>query len=371
MDNLDEESQVREDEPRHSNVLDRESVLQSPGVQKKNFGVFGMILMGAAVVLLFFLFSGKEKPKDGLQKEALDFEPAFKKQVVVPEAPPELSFNQDPLPSEVDLEKAKREEALRQARLKSAILVYGGNGGNAPAPSSEEVASSSASNPASQDPNSRFQEGVEAGITPKVKATSLGSLDQTILQGKLIDGVLETAIHSDLPGMIRAIVSRDVYAESGNQILIPRGARLIGQYNSEQVKGQSRVFVIWSRLVRPDGIEVALNSPGTDPLGQAGLTGKVNNHFWKIFGNSLLLSIIGAATANVGVDTNDQSNSLSTYREQAAEAFQNSSSRILEDAINIQPTIHVKQGTKIKVFVAKDLDFSEALAAPKNLVMVP
>ena len=116
-------------------------------------------------------------------------------------------------------------------------------------------------------------------------------------------------------------------------------------------------------MVRPDGIEVALNSGGTDALGQAGFAGKVNRHFWSIFGNSLLLSILGGAAANAGVQTTDSFNSMSAYRQQAAEALQNSSGQVLQDSLHIPPTITIKQGSLVKVFVAQDLDFSEALGS--------
>lgn len=125
-------------------------------------------------------------------------------------------------------------------------------------------------------------------------------------------------------------------------------------------------------MIRPDGIEVALNSGGTDPLGRAGLSGKVNNHFWKIFGNSLLLSIIGAGASTAGVDTADPSNSIAAYREQAQAAFQSSASRILEQSINIAPTLTVKQGSLVKVLVAQDLNFAEALSKYSvNMVIQP
>ncbi len=370
-----EESTFKKDESEKesSPSLNRDSALQNTSTPKKNFGLFGLILMGITVALLFFFFSEKQKPKDGIQKEVVEFEPAFKKQVIVPESAPVLPFHSEDESSAEDKEKAKQEEALKQARLKSSILVYGGNGSGqgSNASSSTEGFQDTAQNSSPQNSNARFQEGIEASATPKVKAAALGSLDQIILQGKLIDGVLETAIQSDLPGMIRAIVSRDVFAESGAQILIPKGSRLIGQYNSELSQGQSRLFVIWSRLIRPDGIEVALSSGSTDPLGRAGMSGKVNHHFFKIFGNSLLLSIIGAGASTLGVSPTDQNNSIATYREQAAQAFQNSASQVLQGSLNIPPTIKIAQGTLIKVLIAKDLDFSEALNTHKNLVMIP
>jgi type IV secretion system protein VirB10 len=353
--------------------LDRESILNPTDSKKKNFGIFGLILMGAAALLLIFLFNGKEKAKGGLEKEAVEFEPASKRQIVIPESPPALPLPSPPKgPSEEELARLKKEEALRQARLKSAIVVYG-NRANGSAPKTDSTSQSEGKtdtpNEGGGNSNTRFQEEAGAKVTPKANASNIGSMDQMILQGKLIDAVLETAIESDLPGMVRAIISHDVFAESGIRVLIPRGSRLVGQYNSEVSRGQSRVFIVWTRAILPDGVEVALNSGGTDPLGRAGMAGNVNRHFFQIFGNSLLLSIIGAGAANAGVSTSDQYNSIASYRQQAAQSFQNTASQVLQDSINIPPTITVKQGTLIKVLVAQDLDFSEvfALASKKAL----
>jgi len=111
-------------------------------------------------------------------------------------------------------------------------------------------------------------------------------------QGAIIAGVLETAINSDLPGYVRAVVSRDVMGFDGRRVLIPSGSRLIGQYRSGLAAGQSRAFIVWTRLTRPDGVTVSLGSPVTDPLGRAGLGGKVDSHFLKRFGSAILLSVV-------------------------------------------------------------------------------
>ena len=111
----------------------------------------------------------------------------------------------------------------------------------------------------------------------------------------MIPAVLETALDSDLPGYTRAVVSRDVRGFDGSTVLIPRGSRLIGQYKSGVALGQSRVFVIWTRVIRPDGVSVQIGSPATDPLGRAGLDGKVDNHFFTRFGGSILLSVMNGA----------------------------------------------------------------------------
>jgi type IV secretion system protein VirB10 len=370
MNNLEDELNEETKEPEEPTPLDRESILNPLNSKKKSYGVFGLILMAVAALLLLFLFNGKEKSKDGLQKDAVEFEPLSKREVVLPEAP--LPLPKSTL-SEDELAKRKQEEALKQTRLKSAIVVYGSSGGEKSNSVSVNESQADPSGKADGDPNSRFQQEVGNNSTPKAKASNLGSLDRIILEGKLLDAVLETAVNSDLPGMVRAIINHDVYAESGENILIPRGSRLVGQYNSQVAKGQSRVFIVWTRVIRPDGIEVALNSGATDPLGRAGIGGSINHHFWQIFGASTLLSIVGGGTANAGVNTSDAYNSASAYRQQVAQGFQNSSSSLLDGYINIPPTIEIKQGTPIKVFVARDLDFSEALASASTgfPVMIP
>ena len=188
---------------------------------------------------------------------------------------------------------------------------------------------------------------IETVTTDKLSSTSL-----VVPQGSIIAGVLETAINSDLPGQVRAVVSRDVPGFDGTRVLIPRGSRLIGQYSSGVALGQSRAFVIWSRVLRSDGVSVQLASAGTDELGTAGLGGKVNNHFLRRFGAATLLSVITAGGEAIGgrgggntvvVGSTTQANQLATVA--------------LQRDIDIPPTIRVAQGTPIRVFVAKDLDF--------------
>ncbi len=340
---------------------ERKSLLGN--TEKKRSIGFLIVFLAVLLVGAFLIFKNDQKEQpEGIIQESEQFEPAPKRVIPIPKTPVQEPF--EDIPSEDEIRRAQELEALRQARLKSAILIYqGGSSAN----QVEEVSSNESAittNPVSghsQDPNAQFYQASKVSSFPRAQASTITNLGSTILQGKLIDAVLETGINSDLPGMIRAIVSRDIYGEAGNQILIPRGSRLIGRYNSAIRKGQARVFVIWNRLIRSDGIEVALNSGGTDPLGVSGMKGKVNNHFFQIFGTSALLSILGAGSATAGVDSMDQNNSLAMYRQEIANSFRESSAGILEQYANIPPTITVKQGALIKVFVAQDLDFSTAL----------
>ena len=119
----------------------------------------------------------------------------------------------------------------------------------------------------------------------------------TVTQGTMIPAILETAINTDVPGYARAVVSQDVRSFDGTRILVPRSSRLIGQYQSGLQGGQKRAYVIWTRLIRPDGVSVNLASPATGFDGSTGLEGKVDSHFFKRFGSAMLLSVIGGLSA--------------------------------------------------------------------------
>ena len=170
---------------------------------------------------------------------------------------------------------------------------------------------------------------------------------QTVSQGTLIPAVLETAINSDLPGYVRAVVSSDIRSFDGSRVLVPRSSRLIGQYKSGVAGGQTRAYVMWTRLIRPDGVSVALASPAVDEAGQTGLTGKVDSHFMKRFGSALLLSVVGAAST---IASGGAALILSGGENAASVAAQQNG--------QIAPTIKVRQGQPIRVFTARDLDFS-------------
>jgi type IV secretion system protein VirB10 len=182
----------------------------------------------------------------------------------------------------------------------------------------------------------------------------------------MIDAMLETAINTDLPGQIRAIVSNPLYAEQGTDPLVTPGSRLNGVYNTAIRKGQVRVFAIWNRLIRSDGTEITLDSGVTDALGRAGLEGETDNHFAQIFGMSALLSIIGAGAGTYGITPEAQFNSADAYRREVQQSFARTSDRVLEPYVNLPPTTTVRQGERIKVFLNRDLDFCGLKAAERE-----
>lgn len=188
-----------------------------------------------------------------------------------------------------------------------------------------------------------------SGTGTTATATSSFDAATTVTQGTLIPAVLETAIDTDVPGYVRAIVSTDVRSFDGKHVLVPRSSRLIGQYKSGMSAGQKRAYVIWTRLIRPDGVSVNIGSPAIAFGGETGLPGKVNSHFFERFGSAMLLSVVGGLSSLVSSGTSVVIGSGG--QSAAAAAVQNSSS--------VGPTIRVHQGEPIRVFTAKDLDFSQ------------
>jgi type IV secretion system protein VirB10 len=170
----------------------------------------------------------------------------------------------------------------------------------------------------------------------------------TVTQGTLIPAVLETAIDTDVPGFVRAIVSTDVKSFDGRTVLLPRSSRLIGQYKSGLSAGQKRAYVIWTRVIRPDGVSVDLGSPAIAFGGETGLAGKVNGHFFERFGSAMLLSVLGGIPSLIG----NNSSVIVGGGSSAASAA-------VTQGGQVGPTIRVRQGEPIRVFTAKDLDFSK------------
>ncbi|AUN32563.1 TrbI/VirB10 family protein [Niveispirillum cyanobacteriorum] len=199
--------------------------------------------------------------------------------------------------------------------------------------------------PAALSENEAFAMRVGNGGVDTASAVHAITPATTVAQGALIPAVLETAIDSDLPGYVRALVSQDVRSFDGSRVLVPRTSRLIGQYKSGLQAGQKRVYVLWTRLIRPDGVSVALASPAISHDGKSGLSGDVDTHFVERFGSATMLSVVGALSA-IG----NAALILSGSQSAAGVAAQRDS--------QIPPTIRVDQGEPIRVFVARDLDFS-------------
>lgn len=183
------------------------------------------------------------------------------------------------------------------------------------------------------------------------RASRLHNRSTTVPQGALIPAVLETAIDSSRPGFARAIVSRDVRGYDGTRVLIPRGSRLVGEYRSDATPGQKRALVTWVRLDRPDGVTIALSSPVADTAGRAGVRGSVDSHFFERFGAAFLQSALSIGQ-NLALRSADSSVVV------ALPGSFPGGAAAPPPKDDIPPTIKIKAGVSINVFVARDLSFT-------------
>jgi type IV secretion system protein VirB10 len=225
---------------------------------------------------------------------------------------------------------------------------------SAPEPAAGKAAGPAAASGAASRANLTADEqfAVRVGGEDRVaRAQRLSNPSTTIVQGALIPAVLETALNSDLPGYARAIVSRDVRGFDGARVLIPRGSRLVGEYKSGLQTGQTRVQVVWTRLVRPDGVSIDLGSPGADEQGQSGLAGGVERHYARRYGPASVLSLLSGLASGLGGGSSSTVVVGSTASSAAGQALQTDG--------QIPPTIRLPQGAPIQVFTARDLDFSD------------
>lgn len=209
---------------------------------------------------------------------------------------------------------------------------------------------------AGSDPNAGFLNSQEEIATARARKIPHPGL--TVPAGEMIPATLETAINSELAGMVRAITTRDIYALSGDKLLIPKGSSLIGQFNSAVTQGQSRIFIVWNRVRLSNGVTVMLSSPSADMIGRSGQAADyIDRHFFERFGSGVLLSVLGMYSATSGVNGQDEYNSKSQYRMNLANSFQQAANQSVLSDMQQKPTLQINQGAAINIFVARDLDF--------------
>ena len=292
--------------------------------------------------------------------------------------------------AELERQRQAEEERRKWERLRSSQVISDKSAAAATAGATESKGASDAT--ADNDPNRRFLASVSAAGVDVAQATKNARIDALVAQGTMIPGVLETAVQSDLPGIVRAVVTENVWSFDGRRVLIPSGSRLVGEYKSGIAQGQTRVFIVWTRLLRSDGVSVQLGSNGADELGRAGNAGFVDNHYVERFGAAILLSVVGGAAqflSAYGQNSANNNGALTTTtdpvtgivtqtgapnqltlqaREIAAQNVSQTLSNIAQDALRnsiaIPPTIYLDQGSRIIVFVRRDLDFSSLYPDP-------
>ena len=424
--------------------LDR-AALTSVARPRSRLGTFAKVLpiLGAILFAGWLFYSAMPKPPSGMVKKSaeefrteqfpapgfgadraqldngkLTIPPPEPEPVAAPQAPPAIvtgppaseTAPPPPLPplptasptnddaearrlAELERQRLAEEERKKWERLRAPQVVA--DNANVAA-LAEKAADKSGAAAVEDDPNRRFLAFAgSAGVDVSV-ANRLDRPDALVTAGTMINAVLITAIQSDLPGEVKAVTSDDVYSLDGRRVLIGKGSQLIGEYKSGLAQGQTRVFIVWTRVIgtgEAGTYSVQLGSIGTDPLGRAGTTGFIDNHYVERFGSAILLSVVGGVAQYITTIGQSSSQPTSTQTtttdpvtgaqittttqpattssqarqigaQQTAQTLTDLANQALKSSINIPPTVYVDQGTRISVFVRRDLDFSRLYADP-------
>jgi len=275
---------------------------------------------------------------------------------------------QFPAPAAVDPEEQRIGQEREAARTAKLFATTNARERPTPSEGAPLSASPSVASPAGEtppiDPNDiqNMQDRKLAFVNAPVDRRTVSSdrlappASRYVLQaGAVIPAALVTGIRSDLPGQITAQVTENVYdSPTGRFLLIPQGSKLIGVYDSQIAFGQSRVLLVWNRLILPDGRSIVLErQPGADAAGFSGLEDEVDHHWLRLVGAAALSTILGVGT-QLGT-TGDESALMQALRRGGAQSFNQTGQQIVGRNLNIQPTLTIRPGFPVRVIVTRDL----------------
>jgi type IV secretion system protein VirB10 len=283
-------------------------------------------------------------------------------------------------PQAAAAQQARQQDLQVQSAARSSKLFTGsdavgsaGAGGATPGSEGASMTAAALTSPASSTPTAQTAGSQTAqpsqsakraflDAAPDKRATSADRLTApaspyVVQAGSVIAAALITGLRSDLPGQITAQVTENVYdSPTGRALLIPQGARLVGEYDSQVAFGQERVLLAWTRLILPDGRSIALErQPGSDAAGYAGLEDGVDNHWGKLF-QAAILSTLLSVGSEAGT-SQDENNLAQAIRAGAANSFSQTGQQIVEHELTIQPTLTIRPGYPVRVMVTHDLIF--------------
>ena len=276
-----------------------------------------------------------------------------------------------------EAEKSPQEEML--ARLLALGAGTGGIAGAGSAGNAELQAALAAIGKSPQQNKLDFLTQEGSGRTPQGYSESTRKAQIAPLElkaGTVLPGILLTGINSDLPGMVLGQVSENVYdTATGTWLLIPQGARLLGVYDSQITQGQKRVGIVWNRIVYPDGSSLNIaGSPGADMAGYSGIKGKVDHHYSQLLLAGLFTSFFTAAV-DIASDNKDDTRNNNQKKsakdvlvETTGTTIANIGAKLAEKALEIQPTIVIKPGSRFNVMVQQDVVFPEPWREPTTNV---
>jgi type IV secretory pathway VirB10-like protein len=251
-------------------------------------------------------------------------------------------------------------EAARTSKVFASTNVrqIAPSAGNAGQVSSIATPSDDASAQNGQDRKLAFVNAVVDRRTTAPDRVARPASPFVVQAGTVIPGALITGLRSDLPGQITAQVTENVYdSPTGRALLIPQGARLIGVYDSQVTFGQSRVLLVWTRLIMPNGRSIVLErQPGTDSAGYAGLEDEVDNHWGELLKAALVSTLLSVGTeVGSGSDSGNNADLIRALRRGAGDSASQVGSQVVRRSLNVQPTLTIRPGFPVRVIVNRDL----------------
>ncbi|MDR1007486.1 MAG: type IV secretion system protein VirB10 [Campylobacteraceae bacterium] len=361
----------------------------------KGFGA--IIFISVALGLIYFLISSGSKKVEAPQDDRFDI--SIEQKVFTPPAPPaiELPIEQN---KSANIKSAEPEE-------KKSVVIKSLNGAMV-ASSSSHAASSNTQVDSSQQQtpyqaaiernkayiqevgsrNNMFQEQImsllngnreddydtgqtviESSTATVVAKKSTINPNLSLDKGTFIPCVLKTQIISTVAGNVACIITDDIYSSAGTVLLIEKGSTVQGVFKKGEMKlGVERLYVIWEEIKTPKRVIININSGATDPLGGSGIEGYVDNHWMTRFGSAIMLSMIDDALSfALGRARNDiDAESAYYYTEGTRSTSLAMAETVLQQTINIPPTLYKNHGDIVGIYVNKDVDFSQVYKLIKD-----
>ena len=254
---------------------------------------------------------------------------------------------------------AQEQEAARVSRLFATTNVSQTTTAAAPTPAASQAPAASNSGSAdltSQDHKLAFLNGAVDRRTTSPDRVQAPASKYILQAGAVIPAALITGLRSDLPGQVTAQVTEDVYdSPTGKILLIPQGARLVGQYDAQIAFGQTRALLVWNRLIMPNGRSIVLErQPGADPKGYAGLEDEVDNHWGMLF-KAAILSTLLSVGSEAGMSGNNNGSLAEAIQQGVSQSVNQTGQQVVSRSLNIQPTITIRPGFPVRVMVTHDL----------------
>jgi len=263
----------------------------------------------------------------------------------------DVAVNQDQLLAQAGAELARQGEMLEQAR-KIGLVPATAAGGTTPASASSKQAS------ASDPPESRSrgtEKTADLGPWGSILHESAEVKRYVLFEGTVLEALLINRLDGSFSGPVSCLLSTNVYSHDRQHILIPAGSKLLGEANRVDTFGQVRLAVTFNRLIMPDGFSVNLDQfKGLDQAGATALKDKVNNHYAKIFGASVAIGVLGGV-AQLGTGSVLNADGADRIRQGFGVGMATAGEQILDRFLNILPTVTIREGTRIKIYLSNDL----------------